>query len=443
MKSTHRHGLSVAALFLFAILFIGCGPKSRTVTVNREISVVNSATPTRNFVPNDEYYAYSAEYLQDEHHLQAAWRFATGRGITIAILDAGQAPHEDMKDAYDPNGYDFVYDDSSPYIGEREVREAEVYGDVMDHGTTTASCAGARGGNGIGIVGTAPDCKILPLVTYTQDGRGSRRIYYDALDYARLRGARVISMSFSGPYVEEAEIQATYRAAQAGIILVASAGNKSTRLDAKSTERGFFPGSYPWVINVGATKRDYTENGTWVERASFSNYGDGVDIYCRGQDVLAATGFFPSWEGSGYEFASFYELVDGTSFAGPMVAGVIACALEIRPDLNVETIRALLRATADELPGEGRVLLNAGRFIQTVAALPEDGIMPSTLPLFPPGTNTPSVPGVPFMANAATNEAELANLFSAQARAERQQSLFDPKQQVLAEWAKPRRFTGR
>ena len=191
-----------------------------------------------------------------------------GRGlVTIAIIDDGfEVAHPDLI-ANMVAGYDFVSGDTDP----SPASSAE------SHGTAVAGAAAARGNNGIGVAGTAWNERIMPL-----------RFGFDvaseiqALDYARLNGAKVVNGSFGGPSYSLAERDAISDLNTAGILFVTSAGNSDSNIDISGAS---YPANYqlPNVLAVAATNR---QDGI----ASFSTYGSTtVPVAAPGLQVVTTT----------------------------------------------------------------------------------------------------------------------------------------------------------
>jgi len=241
----------------------------------------------------------------------------TGTGsIRIAIIDDGfQLNHPDLVDNL-LAGYDFADNDADP----SPTSSSE------SHGTAVAGAAAARGNNGVGIAGTAWNEKILPI-----------RFGYDvaseiqALDFARLNGAKVVNGSFGGPSYSLAERDAIAALNSAGILFVTSAGNQDSNIDISGAS---YPANYPLpnVVAVAATNR---QDGI----ASFSSYGSTtVPIAAPGLQIVTTTltslpGSTPGYTTSG---------VNGTSFSAPYVAGVAALLYDYLPNPSAAEVKARL-----------------------------------------------------------------------------------------------------
>jgi hypothetical protein len=135
------------------------------------------------------------------------------------------------------------------------------------------------------------------------------------------------------------------------LTLVAAAGNDST-------QRPEFPAAFSWVISVGALGPDQTH------RAWFSNYGPWVDVYALGEGIVNAfaVGQYryhePPKQPARQNFARPLARWSGTSFAAPIVSGMIASRMGRTGELSRQAADALLdEARQNPLEGVGPVLL--------------------------------------------------------------------------------------
>jgi serine protease len=196
-------------------------------------------------------------------HIREVWPVTRGEGINVAVLDTGiDASHPDLQAAY--SGGINILDETKPPM------------DDNFHGTHVAGIIAATD-NDFGVVGGAPDVKLWNVKVLDREGKGYDEYTAAGIDWVveqqRLWGGRwVINMSLgSASLGGKLEGLAVQRAYAAGIVLVASAGNRNQDwLD--------YPAAYPGVLAVGAIG----ENG---EKAEFSSYGGGMPIVAPGVAV--------------------------------------------------------------------------------------------------------------------------------------------------------------
>jgi serine protease len=300
------------------------------------------------FTPNDEY--YSSQYYLNKILAPQSWEIADGQDIVIGIVDSGgDMDHPDLVDKIyiDPaepidgidndgdgyidnnKGWDFIGDDTlnlnlPGFIGDNNPNNLN--GGISSHGTEVAGCAAASVNNTEGIAGVGYKAKIM-FTKHAADNQGTSKggIYfgYSGLLYAATHGARVINLSWGGPYSSEIIQQLIdYVALDLGCLIIASAGNDA---NGKLT----YPASYNNVLSVAATDED-------DKIADFSSYGNTVDISAPGVNIKTTA------------FNNAYASVDGTSFSAPIVSGAAALVWSAFPDYTATQIGELLRVTADE-----------------------------------------------------------------------------------------------
>ena len=223
--------------------------------------------------------------------------------------------------------------------------------DTDGHGTHCAGIIGAVGNNGIGLAGVAwAGVEIMALRFI--DGTGSLSDEVLCMDYARLRGAKVINGSFGQDGGQsQTEINAISRLNTSGVILVAAAGNGGIDNigDNNNGSAPFYPASYTNsnIIAVGATDRNDNKTG-------FSNFGaTAVDLFAPGDNMYSTrTGSDTSY-GSG----------SGTSFAAPVVSGALALLIAEYPDDTVSqrVNRVVSTNAVDVIPALSGLCVTGGR----------------------------------------------------------------------------------
>lgn len=302
---------------------------------------------------------------------EEAWSlgYTGSENVYVGIIDEGvQVTHPDLadniwKNSFDPidgrdndnNGY---VDDSNGWDFHNE--DASVFdpADGDDHGTHVSGTIGARGGNRLGGSGVAWNVRMISAKFIGSSG-GYVSDAISALNYLRdlktRHGLRIIasSNSWGGGGYSSALHTAILRAAKAGILFVAAAGNNGsnndsvpnypsnyTTLQGTSVES---PASYEAVIAVAAI----SPSG---ERGSFSNYGRStVDIGAPGVGIWSTV---PT---------DSYASYTGTSMAAPHVTGVIALYAAAFPAASPAQIRAAVLSAAKPTDSLAGVTVTGGR----------------------------------------------------------------------------------
>ena len=267
------------------------------------------------------------------------------RQNTIAIIDTGvRYTHEDLRDnmwvnrgeSVNPNGID---DDGNGFIDDRQGIDfhsnGKYWGDPEDidgHGTHVAGTAAAAS-NTIGVIGTNPSAKIMPInvFTYMPDSGDVGAWHSDTINgiyYAGLMGAKVINMSLGGPSESQAYKKMMADVAkQYDVLYVVAAGNDGQNNDFNPS----YPAAYnlPSIISVAASN----DQG---QSAWFTNYGkQTVDLYAPGEGILST--YFQS--------DSSYDVLSGTSMAAPFVAGAVSSYWARNPGLSAAQVKNQLLST--------------------------------------------------------------------------------------------------
>lgn len=312
--------------------------------------------------PNDTRYGdlwhlNNTVQLNKDIRAESAWDSDTNAdGVIVAVIDTGvRYTHEDLAanmwvnpgETAD-NGID---DDANGYID--DVYGADEYsndGNPADgggHGTMVSGYAGAVGNNGKGVTGVAwTGIKIMALRFIDQTGSVADNVA--CIDYAINKGAKVINASYGSAGFSFTESSAIQRAANAGIIMVAAAGNGGGDFVGDNNDTTpFYPASYTRsnIIAVGATDRNDA-------KASFSNFGaTSVDLFAPGVDV---------WSTS-YTSDTSYASGSGTSFAAPIVSGALALLRSSYPNDSVSQLVTKMLAGVTSVAGLSGQSVTSGR----------------------------------------------------------------------------------
>lgn len=299
------------------------------------------------YVPNDP--RYTDQWGLSKIGAPAAWNTTKGRNtVVVAVVDTGaDYTHPDLSGRIDTaNDRDFVNGDLDAM-------------DDNDHGTHVSGIIAATMDNHQGGTGVAPGVRILPVKVLDAKGTGTSFGVAAGIEYAADNGAKIINLSLAGP-ADPTMGDAVAYAQGKGCLVIAAAGNEGLSSGAD------YPARYYDVVGVGAVDSS-------LGRASFSNYGEGVDIAAPGATILSTVpgGTYESWS--------------GTSMASPFVSGVAALVLGVNPTWSAAQIRAKVVGTAQHLTatGLGAGLVRADLAVAQGAVSPDDDIPGVTLPASP------------------------------------------------------------
>lgn len=271
----------------------------------------------------------------------------SGEGVTIAVIDTGISPHEDVTQ---PSNrmiafHDFVNGENEPY-------------DDNGHGTHCAGIAAGSGSFADGkYIGAAPGASIVGLKVLDEQGSGRLSTIIEALEWCiehkEEHEIRIISLSLGAPAYESFRddplAQATQMAWHNGIVVCAAAGNSGPQQQTIST-----PAIDPFIITVGSTDDLNTVDRSDDHIADYSSRGPSIDsfvkpdIYAPGTNIISllAPGSRLESELPDQIIDEKYIQLSGTSMATPICAGVIALMLEANPNLSPNDVKSILKATA-------------------------------------------------------------------------------------------------
>jgi serine protease AprX len=307
-----------------------------------------------------------------------AWSRATGRGVTVALMDTGIAEHPDL--------------DGSVVARVDFVNDGATLQDPSGHGTFVAGLIAAHGRT---FKGVAPDAKLISLRVLDQNGNGTMHSVLAAFDWLlrnrTTKHIKVLNLSFGAPqkssYHRSLLAGVVESAWFAGITVVAAAGN-----DGPTPGTVAMPGADPFVITVGS----FADQGTLAtndDRESFfSSRGPTRDGFAK-PDVLAPGEHIVSLRvpgtaldldtrggGKGHDAEQLdgpYARLTGTSASTAMVAGAAADVLEAHRNYSATQVKGALIASGRRIAGTRTPGLDVDDALTVKPARVNTGLMPS------------------------------------------------------------------
>jgi serine protease AprX len=314
-----------------------------------------------------------------------------GAGITVAVVDSGIAPHT--------------------AVGERVIARANFVsfepnesGDPFGHGTHVAGTIGGSNTSKTTAYagGSAPGVRFVDVRVLGKEGIGYTSDVIAGIDWAVANkakyGIRIINLSLGHPVVEPAAIdplcRAVARAVNAGVVVVASAGNFG-RADNGAMVLGSVtsPGNSPYAITVGAIDTRGTMSPSDDVVAPYSSRGPTRFDFAVKPDVVApgtrivslesTNNFlvrtFPSSHVSG-SGRNAYMRLSGTSMAAAVVSGGAALLLDANPRLSPWQVKLALQMGARFMPEAGLIAGGTGSVhFPSSMRIAESGLVPSLL----------------------------------------------------------------
>jgi thermitase len=339
---------------------------------------------------------FAKQWGMNDIGLKKALSKHRGEGVIVAVIDTGvDYTHEDLVDNMwhnkgemgtdasgkdkssngvdddgngfvdDVIGWDFVSKDNKPFDLAVDPIQILMGGGNPGHGTHCAGNVAARGDNGKGVEGIAPNAQIMALRFLSEKGEGDTAGAIQAIDYAVKNGANVLSNSWGSEGDDPAEADknqalkdAITRANDKGVIFIAAAGNGHSGVgyDSDTDAKPGMPASYtmPNIVSVAAIGADNN-------LGAFSNWGARtVQLAAPGVAVYSTTvgGHYSDTVVDMYGIKATW---DGTSMACPHVAGAAALYLSAHPGATPKMIKDALNAAASPLPNLAGKMVSGGK----------------------------------------------------------------------------------
>ena len=328
----------------------------RSIMVAAIATVLTVSLLPADAATNDPYFA--KQWGLTKIQAEQAWPTADGTGALVAVVDTGvDLGHPDLASKLVVfNDADFSEPNGTCTGGKAKVCTQDGPQDKNGHGTHVAGIVGAITGNGVGVAGTAPGAKILPVRVLDAGGSGTTGQIAAGIRYAADKGAKVINLSlgFQSGLDQVAKLtgqvapvySAIDYAWSKGAVIVTAAGNDTVPICAE-------PSGHPKVICVGATDvrdlRTYYSNGDATTTSPFMVAPGGAGLDCAGEIFSTVLRTIATYCNGGVKG---YDGYAGTSMAAPHVAGV--AALLAGKGLANSAIVSRIFSTTDDLGVPGR-----------------------------------------------------------------------------------------
>lgn len=226
--------------------------------------------------------------------IESLWTKSTGEGVKIAVIDTGcDINHPDLKENL-LQGKNFVEPGKDPI-------------DKNGHGSHVAGTIAAKN-NQLGMVGVAPNAKIIPIKALGDNGSGNIDDIIKAVEWAANVKVDFITMSLGSPFPNKELENVLNYATSKGCVIFCAAGNSGE--DAEI----MYPAKYKNVISIGAIDEN-------LQRTEFTCSGDDLDFLAPGHNILSCV-------------PGGYAMMSGTSMSNPFVVGCAALLLSNRRGSN-------------------------------------------------------------------------------------------------------------
>lgn len=244
----------------------------------------------------------SSDWIKEVASFEPAWSISKGAGVTVAVLDSGVNRSQLSNATNVLGGLDLI-------------ETGTVLSDPTGHGTSVVNA----------LLYASPDVTVLPVRVIGPSG-ASMATVATGIIWAVDNGAKIINLSFGGPGTCSQDGQDAVNYAYAhNVSVFAAVGNSGS-------EMLTCPAGFTHSVGVGSVGRNLTKTAS-------SNTGSQVSLVAPGENIVIPN-------------ASGVSILNGTSFATPLVSGLAALLLAKKPSLSVDELTSTLVNTA-QLLGSG------------------------------------------------------------------------------------------
>lgn len=224
------------------------------------------------------------------------WVKNKGENVNVMVCDTGISDHEDLKNNID-------YDKAKSFI------DNEDYIDYQGHGTCVAGVIAAQE-SGFGVVGVAPNVKIIPVKSLSNKGFTGNISLEKTLNYALEIKPDIINMSLGGRYQQSNLFHDLLKELyKLNIPVICAMGNYGEKYSC-------FPADYIETIGVTSYNKDRNIS-------NFSSRSNDADFALPGENILTTN------------INNQYSIVNGTSFSAPFLSGLIAIIISEAKKKNI------------------------------------------------------------------------------------------------------------
>lgn len=370
-----RHGLRIVRELEHESVVEATGAQLEALSAEAGVDHLSGDTPVRSFMN------VSNKSTAADQTRAGTWGLlgigsipgVTGQGIGIALLDSGISPHKALGTRVVAN-VSLVTGDTDKI-------------DEFGHGThiagiITGSASAASGVTSSYGGGIAPGAHLVNVRVLGANGTGLTSDVIAGIDWVIANRSkyniRIINLSLGHSVMEPAATdplcEAVARAVRAGIVVVASAGNRGKTEDGRQILGGITsPGNSPYAITVGALNTWNTVSRTDDSVTTYSSRGPTRFDLAVKPDVVAPGNKVVSLKASGSYLASAYPTthvagsgtnaymrLSGSSMATGVVSGGVALLLHGNKYLTPQQIKVLVQTGSSYLPEDGLVAAGAG-----------------------------------------------------------------------------------